>query len=77
MIGSAGQSTLEIQVNALMNRVKVLSVGESDVRARAVFKRVHGHAEEHVRLIRMLVNIVHLMEVCGARGKTGRCKLDL
>jgi len=76
MIGSAGQSTLEIQARALMDRVEVLSVGESNVRARAVFERVYGHAEEHVRLIRMLVEIVHLMEVCGAREEIEWCEQD-
>lgn len=76
MIGSAGQSTLEVQVRALMDRVEVLSVGESNVRARAVFERVYGHAEQHVRLIQMLVGTVHLMEVCGAREEIEWCEQD-
>ncbi len=76
MIGSAGQSTLEIQTRALMDRVEVLSVGESNVRARAVFEQVYEHVEQHMRLIRMLVEIVHLMEVRGARRETGWCEQD-
>lgn len=67
MEGSQGSSPWAVQALALMDRVEALFANGSSPQARSVFAELYLYEGDHMRLVRLLINVIYQMEQYGGR----------